>query len=230
MDRDIMAEKVTIYLLAANRLLREAVDRIFKRAGFEVVGSTEDFQKGLEEIVKLQPSAVLVNGGAPEFDWPAFIAAASNVAPESPVVLFGTRDDAVTFLRAVCAGAVAYVSGESSASDLIAAIRCAVRGEALCTPRLCLELFKYVRQMSTPKCTDRARYNLTRRERQLLPLISEGLTNKEIAARLVVSELTVKNHVGRILRKTGTHDRFSAVEVIQTSGSGVPAGPIGDQI
>lgn len=219
MSRDHgMPEKVSVYILAANRLLREALGHILKRAGFEVTGATEEQRVGLEEITELQPTVILLNGSALQSDCSSLIIAARKAAPESPVVLFGAREDPETFFRSIRAGVVGYVSSESPASDVVAAVRCAVRGEALCPPRLCRELFKYVaRQASISKSANRSNYRLTRREQQLLPLISEGLTNKEIAARLIISELTVKNHVGRILRKTGTRDRLSAAQAVETS-------------
>lgn len=209
-------DKICVYVLAANRLLREALGRVFKRAGFAVLGSTEELAVALEEVARFQPNVVLINASALQFDVAPIVLGVRRAAPTSPVVLFGAREERETFFRSIRAGVAGYVSSESRASDLVAAVRCAVRGEALCPPRLCLELFKYVaRHPSLPKAALRVGYGLTRREQQVLPLISEGLTNKEIAARLTVSELTIKNHVGRILRKTGKHDRLSAAQAIE---------------
>jgi DNA-binding NarL/FixJ family response regulator len=222
-DRSGANERISVYIFAANRLLREALDRVFRRAGFEATGSVEEPVAALQEIDELQPDVLLINGGAPQFDWAEFMLEAAKIAPESPVVLFGAQADPETFIRSICAGVAGYVSNDSPASDLVAAVRCAARGEALCPPRLCLELFKYVARKAPAQNSfaHRGKYSLTRRERQLVPLLFEGLTNKEIAARLVVSELTVKNHVGRILRKTGTHDRFSAAQAAQAAQASV---------
>lgn len=212
-------EKISVYILAANRLLRETLERILRRAGFELAGSTEEPRIGLEEVAKIQPCVLLINGGASRADATTLILEARRAAPDTPVVLFGAREDAEAFLDSIRAGAVGYVSSESSASDVVAAVGCAARGEAMCSPRLCRELFKYVAEhLPGPKFGRSGPCRLTRRERQLLPLISEGLTNKEIAARLIISELTVKNHVGRLLRKTGTRDRLSAVQAAQAPG------------
>lgn len=210
----VLPERISVYILAANRLLRETLERILRRAGFEVGGSTEDPPVGLEEALRSDPSVFLINGGS-QTDCADLILEAHKAAPHIPIVLFGAREDPETLFRSIRAGVTGYVSSESPASDIIAAVRCAARGEALCSPRLCRELFKYVEAHSqAEKFALRGNHRLTRRERQLLPLISEGLTNKEIAARLIISELTVKNHVGRILRKTGTRDRLSAAEAL----------------
>lgn len=219
LHENLSHEKISVYILAANRLLRETLERILRRGGFEVAGSTEEPRIGLEEIAKLQSCVLLINGGALQPDCATLVQEARRAAPGNPVVLFGAREDTKTFFDAIHAGVAGYVSGESPASDIVAAVRCAARGEALCSPRLCHELFKYVAAHSAgAKFGRNGNYRLTRRERQLLPLISEGLTNKEIAARLIISELTVKNHVGRILRKTGTRDRLSAVQAVGGAG------------
>jgi DNA-binding NarL/FixJ family response regulator len=212
-----ISDRIGIYVVAANRLLREALGRILKRAGFEAIGSTEDWRADLDELGKLRPAVLLINGGATQFDWASFIAEARVVLPDTPLVLFGAQENADAFFRAVCAGVVAYVSSESPASDLVAAIRSALRDDAFCPPRLCRELFRYVARQAHKTDSTSEKYSLTRRERQLVPLISEGLTNKEIAARLILSELTVKNHVGRLLRKTGTRNRLSAAQAAEAS-------------
>lgn len=212
-QRGLRPEKIAVYILAGNRLLREALGNIVKRAGFEVAGSTEEPHVASKDLSGSRASVLLLHGGMLESECPSIILEVRSVAPGIPIVLLGAREDTETFFRSVRAGIASYVSSESGAADLVAAIRCAVRGESLCPPRLCRELFKYVAEhASAHKVGLQGNYAFTRRERQLLPLISEGLTNKEIAARLIISELTVKNHVGRILRKTGTRDRLSAAQ------------------
>ena len=81
-----------------------------------------------------------------------------------------------------------------------------------------MALFTYAaRQPSVPNPKLRAMHGLTRREQQLLPLIAQGLTNKEIASHLGLSEQTVKNHIHRILQKVGSEDRLSAIHALETS-------------
>lgn len=217
-ERGLKSEKIAVYILAGSRLLREALTNIAKRAGFDVAGATEEPGIAAKDLADSRPSVLLLQGGMLECEWPNVVLEARAAVPGIPIVLLGAREDTETFFRAVQAGITAYVSSESGAADLVAAIRCAVRGESLCPPRLCRELFKYVAEhASALKSGFKGNYVFTRRERQLLPLISEGLTNKEIAARLIISELTVKNHVGRILRKTGTRDRLSAAQAAEES-------------
>jgi DNA-binding NarL/FixJ family response regulator len=111
------------------------------------------------------------------------------------------------FLAAVRAGVVGYVLKDAHSADVVAAVRLAAQGEAVCPPRLCLCLFAhYAKQPTgTPKLCLRTRLPLTRREQELIPMIVQGLTNKEIAAQLNLSTQTVKNHVHQILRKAGSN-------------------------
>jgi DNA-binding NarL/FixJ family response regulator len=215
--KPVIDETATIYILAAPRLLRETLQRILGRASLDVIGSAENPRTGIEEIAELRPDIILINGGALPSDSANLVIEALKIAPQSRAVLFGVSDDPESFLRAVCAGIVGYVSSDSSASELVLAIRCALRDEAVCPPRLCLALFKYAaRQASLPKPARSSPFALTRREQQLVPLISEGLTNKEIAVRLGISEQTVKNHVSRMLRKTDRPDRLSAARAAES--------------
>lgn len=212
-----MGARIGIYVLAANRLLTEALTRIFKsRTDIDVIGSSERPQLGLQAIAAIHPQVVLVNGGMPSFDWASFIPEVLATIPETRVVIFGMPDDPGLFFHSIRAGVVGYLLSEASASDVVTAVRAAARGEAICPPRLCLYLFHYIaRQRPLPSLELHTRHGLTRREQQLLPLIAQGLTNKEIATHLSLSEQTIKNHIHRILRKVGAENRLSAAQILE---------------
>jgi DNA-binding NarL/FixJ family response regulator len=214
-----VADKISVYVLAANRLLREALSHTFRvRADIEVVGSSEQAASGLDAIAGIRPDVLLINGAMPGFNWTGFIPEARRVSPETRVVIFGMQEDPEELFRSIRAGAVGFLLSEASAAELVSAVRSVVRGEAVCPARLSLTLFAYVaRQASVPSPKLRAMHGLTRREQQLLPLIAQGLTNKEIASYLGLSEQTVKNHVHRILQKSGSEDRLSAVYALETT-------------
>lgn len=133
-------------------------------------------------------------------------------------LLIAMQDDPKQFMTAVRHGALGYVLQDASAADVVTAIRAVARGEAICPPRLVRYLFDYVVSRTADHLNKRARgqLGLTRREQQLIPLIGRGLTNKEIANQLNLSEQTVKNHVHRILRKVGVEDRLRVFEACQT--------------
>ena len=131
---------------------------------------------------------------------------ASREKPGS--ILVAMQDDPKAFLAAVRRGVLGYVLQEAAAVDVIAAVRSVARGEAVCPARLMRVLFECVSSQKTgAPGRARTQVGLTRREQQLVPLVGRGLTNKEIAAELSVSEQTIKSHIHRILRKVGVGDR-----------------------
>jgi DNA-binding NarL/FixJ family response regulator len=173
-DAKQAAGKIRAYILGTNRLLREALaHRLRIRGRIEVLGADEAAHANLQALATLRPDVLLINGGSPKFDWAGFIPRARRVAPESRVILFSMEDDTETFFRSIRAGVTGYVLDEASASDLVKAVCRAANGEAVCPPRLCGALFKYVHaQVWMPNTALLGRHGLTRREQQLIPLIS----------------------------------------------------------
>jgi DNA-binding NarL/FixJ family response regulator len=212
--------RVSVYL--QNRLLRDSIARILsKRADFDVIAAQPCQTTAtsavlqddadvvlLDSLELLMESAKPLNGG---------IARASG--PRK--ILLAMEDDPSQFLRAVRSGVSGYVLQDASAADVVNAIRSVSEGQAICPPRYTQVLFEYIAEhtQEMPSGRRRAHWGLTRREQQLIPLIERGLSNKEIAGYLHLSEQTVKNHVHRILRKTGVSDRLSVGEVCRESSS-----------
>jgi DNA-binding NarL/FixJ family response regulator len=132
-------------------------------------------------------------------------------------VLIAMADDRSSFLTAIRRGARGYVLQNASAVDVVSAVRAVAEGNAVFPPHYTEFLFDYVATQTAelPNSQKHAQWGLTQREQQLIPLIGRGLSNKEIANHLNLSEQTVKNHVHRILRKVGVSDRLSIYEVCQ---------------
>jgi DNA-binding NarL/FixJ family response regulator len=127
------------------------------------------------------------------------------------------------FLRAVRRGVSGYVLEEASSAEIIDAIRGVAQGEAICPPRLCMALFQFVSQgpHHIPAMADQqasVKLGLTYRQRQLVTLVARGLTNKEIAANLNLSEFTVKNHIYRIMKQVHAENRQEAVDLVRAGG------------
>jgi DNA-binding NarL/FixJ family response regulator len=137
--------------------------------------------------------------------------------------MVGMEAEEAVFLRAVQAGVVGYVLKDASAVEVARTIRAVATGEAVCPATLSVALFQWVarHRPSIPSLHLKTSLGLSRREQELVGLIQQGLTNKEIATRLNLSEQTVKNHVHRILRKVGAQDRLSIVEVCRNQGLSV---------
>ena len=137
--------------------------------------------------------------------------------PHVRVVMVDMELDEQIFLRAVAAGVVGYVLKDASATEVAATIRAVAAGEAVCPPALSMTLFNAVQR--GPFVAGPSRI-LSRREHELVELLRERLTNKEIAARLNLSEQTVKNHVHRMMRKVGAPDRLGIVERFESESLG----------
>ena len=205
-----LQEIVEVFLLAENRLLREALIRILaKKSDIRVVGAAPFSPVALEQIKCAHPSIVLLDSVGPVFSEARFVARLHATIPGVRVAMIDMELDQQTFLRAVREGVVGYVLKDASATEVAATIRAVFAGEAVCPPSLSMSLFSAVKRRLIPAETSRV---LSRREEELVGLLRERLTNKEIAARLNLSEQTVKNHVHRILRKVGAPDRLAIVE------------------
>lgn len=212
---------IRVFLLAENRLLREALTRIFsKKNDIRVVGSAAFSPQVLEEIVSASPDVLLFDGIPFSLCELGVIPELRREIPDLKVVMIGMEADREMFMRTVREGAVGYVLKEASAMEVAAAVRSVALEEAVCPPALCLSLFEYMAQQNRtlPNFQLKQQLGLTRREQQLVEMISRGLTNKEIAQELNVAEQTVKNHVHRMLRKVGATDRLAVVEVCRNQG------------
>ena len=206
---------VGVFLLAENRLLLDVLARLLSQQDdIVIVGATGISSAILLRIIEANPDVVLCDSlttALPDHD--LLIELRRNL-PNAKVLLFGMDADPDKFLIAVQHGVMGYVLKDASAIEVADSIRIVARGEAICPPRLCRALFDQVARSGAwqPGLQVRKNLGLTRREQQLVQLVSEGLTNKEIAARLYLSEQTVKNHIQRMLRKAGASDRLEAVE------------------
>jgi len=216
----LMEQNLRIFIIADNRLLRGALARVFsKRSDLHLAGSTA-FEPGrLAEMAESRPDVLLVDAVPAILEDFQFLHEVRERS-RARVVLIGMDDDEEMFLRSVRAGVAGYLLKDASAMDVVAAVRAVVRDEAVCPPRLCRVLFRHVasRVPILPSARIRADFGLTRREQELIPLLADGMTNKEIALRMHLSEQTVKNHVHHMLRKVGVNDRLSVVELMRSQG------------
>jgi DNA-binding NarL/FixJ family response regulator len=207
---------ISILLVAGNRLLREALTMLFhKRGDFRVCGGLVCQSDVSSAVAESGAQVALLDSVSVQISHFEIISDIHRSAPDTKVVLIDMDDDADTFLECVRAGAVGYLLKDASATDVVAGVRAVARGQALCPPQLNIHLFRAVLQPWTPFSTMRVRVELglTRRQQQILPLVAQGLTNKEIASRFHLSEQTVKNHVHRMLRRVGANDRLAMVDL-----------------
>jgi two-component system, NarL family, nitrate/nitrite response regulator NarL len=220
------AHLLKLFLLVENRLLREALAGIVrKQPDFCVVG-VDRYMPSIEKQFVESGCDILVADHASATIFPStFVADSLSLVPGMKIVLLGMEEDPETFLQAVRAGISGYLLGDASAEETLTAVRRVAQGEAVCPPRLCLHLFQFVARealkgslvLNQRVC---AKLGLTPRQQQLVAFLARGLTNKEIAANLNLSEFTVKNHVHRIMRQLNAESRYAAVQTVCESGFG----------
>ncbi|HVI11118.1 MAG TPA: response regulator transcription factor [Candidatus Binatia bacterium] len=217
-----VAEPVAaVFLLAENRLLREALLRVLSKKGeIEVVGAGAYGADTLAKISDSRANIVVLDSLSAVLPEPGIVGELRRLSPGVRVVMVGMETDEGIFLRVVQAGAVGYVLKDASALEVARTIRAVAAGEAVCPAALSLALFRWVarHRAGTPSVHLKNALGLSRREQQMVGLIREGLTNKEMAGRLNLSEQTVKNHVHRMLRKVGAPDRLAIVEACHNEG------------
>jgi two-component system NarL family response regulator len=216
---DVM-EASSIFLLAENRLLREAISRLLrKKSGISIVGECGYTNTAVQQIAE-SCCEILLLDNTTTGSKPDLIGNLMEAIPELRVILIGVDEKEEDFLNAVRSGVVGYIPREASAMDVVNAVRAVARGEAVCPPQLTLSLFRHIarRAREMPSFRTRAEFGLTRRQQQLLSYVAKGWTNKEIASTLNLSEQTVKNHIHRILRQVDADDRYEAVETIRACG------------
>ena len=221
LSETVPRSSIRIFLMMENRLLREALVRLFrKRSDLVVVGQDEPADPPSCEVPYTEFDVLLIDSF--QTMWPAAKSARETTRGQASykTVLIGMEPDKEQFLTAVRSGVTGYLLKDASASELVAAVRAVYRGEAICPPQLCSTLFRFVACMieEIPAKRSAPKPDLTLRQQQLMVLVAKGLTNKEIASRLSLSEFTVRNHIHRVLKQVDAGSRSEAVETIRSYG------------
>jgi two-component system, NarL family, response regulator LiaR len=172
----------------------------------EVVGEARDGHEGVRRAQELHPDVVLMDLVMPNMDGVLATMRIKEDRPETHIIVLTSFLDDDRVVPAIQAGATSYLLKDVAASDLARAIRGARAGQAQLHPEVARRLMQ---QVTAPRKSD-AGAQLTDREHEVLQLLAEGRSNKEIARLLVVSERTVKGHVSNILGKLGLQDRTQA--------------------
>ena len=195
---------------------------------FTVVGTAGDGAEAVRICRELRPDVVLMDVRMPSMDGIEATRQLAGQDGDAPRVLILTTFDLDEYVYdALCAGASGFLLKDVTAERLFEAVRVVAAGEALLAPTVTRRLIsEFARQRPHAAAPSAGRLAaLTPRETQVLKLVAEGLSNPEIAARLVVTEETVKTHVSRVLAKLGLRDRTQAVVTAYESGLVVPRSP-----
>ncbi len=219
--RKTATENIRVFVAAENRLLREALARVLIKGGcIEVIATDSAAPFHTDSLLDARPDILLLTSrGSLQEDLSA-IQQVRAAAPAVRILLIGMAKDEREFLQCVRAGISGYLLRDASAGEVLQGVQAVHAGEAVCPGALCAALFRYFESdtASLPCVSGRRRLGLSRRELQLIPLIAQGLTNKEIANHFSLSEQTVKNHLYRMKHKIGAEDRLEMVQLYRTQG------------
>jgi DNA-binding NarL/FixJ family response regulator len=191
----------------------------------EIVGQAATGREAVERASRLAADVVLMDVRMPDLDGIAATRELSRTAPAARVLILTTFEQDDYIFGALRAGASGFLLKRARPEELIAAVHTVAAGDALLAPSVTRRVIDRMAQQPTPELTGQARLaELTPREREVLAFIARGLSNREIAAALVVEESTIRTHVKRVLMKLGLRDRVQAVIFAYESGMTRPRG------
>lgn len=204
-------------------LVRAGFRKLLESEGIDVVGEAADGRDAVDQARRLRPTLVLMDIRMPRLDG---IEATRRLVADGDhmrvliLTTFGLDDYVYEALRA---GASGFMLKDAPPEELLAAVEIVARGDALIAPAVTRSVIEeFMRRSPAPRADIPELAELTAREREVLDLLARGLSNAEIAGRLVVSEATVKTHVTRVLSKLGLRDRVQAVILAYESGMVTP--------
>lgn len=206
------APRIRILVVDDHAVVRRGLQAVLAdEAGLEVVGEAANARDAVARARALQPDIVFMDIRMGEADDASGIDACRQIRdelPETQVIMFTSYGERESVLSSIMAGATGFLTKNVSHAQLIQAIRAAGRGESLLDTGVTRGVIERLAELS--RSTAPAGAGLSEREREVLLLIAQGLTNKEIAARLFVSPFTARNHVIHILDKLGLSRRAEA--------------------
>ncbi len=190
----------------------------------KIVGHATTGREAVEQARRLAPDVVLMDVRMPGLDGIAATRELAQAAPSVRVLILTTFEQDDYVFGALRAGASGFLLKRTRPEDLIEAVHTIAAGDALLAPSVTRRVIDRMAQQPTPELADLARLDdLTPREREVLDLVARGMSNREIAAALVVEESTIRTHVKRILMKLELRDRIQAVIFAYESGVNRPA-------
>ena len=204
---------IRVAIVDDQAIVRAGLARILSPAdGFEVVAQCADGRQAVDELPAIRPDVTLMDVRMPSLDGIAATMRLRGLDEPLDVLVLTTFGEDEVLWGVVEAGAAGFVLKDSTAEDLIAAVRAVAGGAAWFDPAVAPRLLERYRRVVAPAARDAARLDLlTDREHDVLRLMARGATNAEIGATLFVAEATVKTHVGSIFGKLGVRDRAAAI-------------------
>ncbi|MGW6919475.1 response regulator [Kitasatospora sp. NPDC054939] len=201
---------VRVFLLDDHEVVRRGVrDLLDTEPDIEVVGEAATCAQALARVPALRPDVAVLDVRLPDGDGVTVCRELRDRMPGLACLMLTSFDDDDALLDAVMAGAAGYVLKQVKGSDLLGAVRTVAAGGSMLDPATTRQLMESLRHHEE-SAADAALARLTPREREILALVGEGRTNRQIGEELYLAEKTVKNHVSRLLAKLGVERRLQA--------------------
>ena len=206
--------KIKILIVDDQALFREGLRTLLNvQPEFEVVGEASNGEEALRIAAMVKPMVILMDLRMPVLDGVRATERMREILPDSRVIALTTFDDEDLVFDGLRAGAIGYLLKDVSSEKLFEAIRAAARGEYFLLPSITAKVIAEFSRLPRPSLVKGGEMSesLSPREMEILRLVATGVSNKEIAEYLVISEGTVKNHLSSILSKLSVKDRLQAV-------------------
>lgn len=211
--------KIRVLLADDHAVLRAGLKILLEsQPDITVIGEAGDGQTALELATSLFPDVLLLDVGMPGMDGLGVLQAIRVVAPQCRVLLLTMHEEEAILRAALRAGASGYVLKQAAEAELLTAIRAVARGEAYVDPALTRTMIEGYLESADAARTPEQMNGLTAREIEVLKLIAEGYTNKEVAEKLVVSVKTVETHKAHIAGKLGVKSRVEWLRYAREKG------------
>ncbi|KAF2776439.1 response regulator [Streptomyces coelicoflavus] len=208
------ATAIKVFLLDDHEVVRRGVhDLLDDEPDITVVGEGATVEQALVRVPALRPDVAVLDVRLPDGDGVSVCRELRSGMPDLACLMLTSFDDEEALLDSIMAGAAGYVLKQIEGSDLVSAVRTLARGQSLLDPSATAKLMARLRGGEEQREEPEALPGLTERERDILALIGEGLTNRQIGQRLYLAEKTVKNHISRLLAKLGVERRIQAAVI-----------------
>ena len=204
-------KRIKIFLLEDNRILRDGIKGLINaQPDMKVVANSPGNHESFLRARKAKPNVILVDLGLRSENCLRLVKTLATELPEAKVVGMGLIPSQQDIIEFVEAGAAGFILKDATIDEVLGTIRAVARGLRILPPLLTESLFSHVIEQALHKGKGvlREAVRMTKREREIIVLIAEGMSNKEIAQRLNLSTYTVKSHVHNILEKMALHSRL----------------------
>jgi RNA polymerase sigma factor (sigma-70 family) len=200
------------------------IELLSNDATIEIIGQAATGREAIQRTRQLAPDVVLMDVRMPDLDGIAATRELTRADPRAKVLILTIFEQDDYVFGALRAGASGFLLKRTRPEELIAAVHSISRGDSLLSPSVTRRVIDRMAQQPTPELADQAKLDaLTPRERDVLQLVSRGLSNREIATELVVEESTIRSHMKRILMKLQLRDRVQVVIYAYETGLNQPA-------